>query len=130
MLTGVVESSRNMYRDPMLRSMLELVKTPYVVFMDDDSHVRGSWIEPLHELSSEQEDPGCGRIPATHLRRHDACTAWSKPSLGGGPISFPKNMQEWIRLGVKSADWSWSGPIFCASTIFQPAACFLSSATS
>ena len=35
---GLVRSTRNLNKDPMMRLLLELVRTPYVLWLDDDSH--------------------------------------------------------------------------------------------
>lgn len=36
--TGTVRSRHNLNKDPMLRLMLEQVRTPYVLWLDDDTH--------------------------------------------------------------------------------------------
>jgi hypothetical protein len=37
-ISGLVESPRNLNKDPMLRLLLDAVRTPYVVWLDDDTH--------------------------------------------------------------------------------------------
>ena len=56
LITSSIESTRNLHKDPMLRTMLELVTTPYVVVMDDDSYLNAGWAEALTEFIRD-EDP-------------------------------------------------------------------------
>ena len=46
-ITSAIESTRNLHKSPMLRQMIELSRTPYVLVMDDDSHVGPGWLESL-----------------------------------------------------------------------------------
>jgi hypothetical protein len=54
-ITAAVESSRNLHKSPMLRTLLELVRTPYVLVMDDDSHVHGDWVPLLRRFIQSEE---------------------------------------------------------------------------
>ena len=42
-IEGLVECRRNINKDPMMRVLLELCETEYVVWLDDDSHVLPGW---------------------------------------------------------------------------------------
>lgn len=44
---ALVESRRNINKDPMMRVLLELCETEYVLWLDDDSHVLPGWDEHL-----------------------------------------------------------------------------------
>ncbi|MFI5378840.1 MAG: tetratricopeptide repeat protein [Tepidisphaerales bacterium] len=56
LITTSIESGRNRHKDPMLRTMLEMVSTPYVLVMDDDCYVREGWAEAICEFA-RAEDP-------------------------------------------------------------------------
>ena len=43
----LIESQANLNKDPMLRHLLQWVATPYVLIMDDDSHVRSPWLDAM-----------------------------------------------------------------------------------
>jgi tetratricopeptide (TPR) repeat protein len=49
-ISTVIESTRNLHKSAMLRQMIELSRTPYVLVMDDDTHVRSGWLEALVEF--------------------------------------------------------------------------------
>src|SRR4051812_13982140 len=38
-IQGLVESRKNINKDPMMRLLVEMARAPYVLWMDDDSHV-------------------------------------------------------------------------------------------
>lgn len=42
-LDALVECPNNINKDPMMRVLIELATTPYVLWMDDDSHVLPGW---------------------------------------------------------------------------------------
>ena len=46
-IEGLVESRRNINKDPMMRVLLEMCDTEYVLWLDDDSHVLPGWDEHL-----------------------------------------------------------------------------------
>ena len=43
LIDAVVDSSRNINKDPMMRILLELVQTPFLIWLDDDSHMFSGW---------------------------------------------------------------------------------------
>lgn len=42
-IASLLESRRNINKDPMMRVLLELARGEYVLWLDDDSHVATSW---------------------------------------------------------------------------------------
>lgn len=46
-IDALVECRRNINKDPMMRILLELCETEYVLWLDDDSHVLPGWDEHL-----------------------------------------------------------------------------------
>ncbi|QOV87943.1 tetratricopeptide repeat protein [Humisphaera borealis] len=49
--TGLVRSTRNLNKDPMMRLLLEQVQTPYVLWLDDDSHFTDpNWSQELNRF--------------------------------------------------------------------------------
>ena len=46
-IDALVESRRNINKDPMMRMLLELCETEYALWLDDDSHVLPGWDEHL-----------------------------------------------------------------------------------
>ena len=53
-IEGLVECRRNINKDPMMRVLLELCETEYVVWLDDDSHVLPGWDVELMRFIEEQ----------------------------------------------------------------------------
>src|SRR6202035_1704879 len=45
-----IESTRNLQKSAMVRQMIQLSRTPYVLVFDDDSHVQSGWLEALVEF--------------------------------------------------------------------------------
>lgn len=43
-VTSLIACSENINKDPMMRCLVSLVKTPYFVWMDDDSHFKPGWL--------------------------------------------------------------------------------------
>jgi hypothetical protein len=52
---SVIECRANINKDPMLRLMIERVQTPYLLWMDDDSHVLPGWDEALLAFIQEHQ---------------------------------------------------------------------------
>jgi len=46
-IEALVESRRNINKDPMMRVLLEMCETEYALWMDDDSHVLPGWDEHI-----------------------------------------------------------------------------------
>ena len=46
-IEALIESRRNINKDPMMRVLLELCETEYALWMDDDSHVLPGWDEHI-----------------------------------------------------------------------------------
>jgi len=46
-LDALVESPHNINKDPMMRVLLQLSETPYILWMDDDSHVLPGWDDEI-----------------------------------------------------------------------------------
>lgn len=46
-IDSLVECRRNINKDPMMRALLDLCETEYVLWLDDDSHVLPGWDEHL-----------------------------------------------------------------------------------
>ncbi len=55
-VSGAIESPRNRHKQPMVRTMLDMVVTPFILVMDDDSHVKEHWAEAIAEFIRD-EDP-------------------------------------------------------------------------
>jgi hypothetical protein len=43
----LVESRENINKDPMMRVLIHLCRTPYILWLDDDSHVLAGWDEHI-----------------------------------------------------------------------------------
>ena len=46
-IESVIECRENINKDPMMRLMIERIQTPYMLWLDDDSHVLPGWDETL-----------------------------------------------------------------------------------
>jgi hypothetical protein len=46
----LVESRANINKDPMMRVLIDLCQTPYILWLDDDSHFRAGWDEHILEF--------------------------------------------------------------------------------
>jgi Glycosyl transferase family 2 len=51
---ALVESRRNINKDPMMRVLLDLCETEYMLWLDDDSHVQPGWDEHLFRFIETQ----------------------------------------------------------------------------
>lgn len=58
-INALVESRRNINKDPMMRVLLELCETEYVLWLDDDSHVLQGWDEHLLRFIEAQQPLDC-----------------------------------------------------------------------
>ncbi|MCY2953313.1 MAG: tetratricopeptide repeat protein [Planctomycetota bacterium] len=56
LITTAIISSRNLHKDPMLRQLIDLARTRYVLLMDDDSHVKPAWLQAVVDFI-RKEDP-------------------------------------------------------------------------
>ena len=54
-IDALVESRRNLNKDPLMRVLLEWCDTEYVLWMDDDSHVLPGWDEHLRRFIEQQQ---------------------------------------------------------------------------
>jgi tetratricopeptide (TPR) repeat protein len=46
-ITTLLEANRNLHKDPVLRTMLGITRTPYALMLDDDTHVEPGWLEAM-----------------------------------------------------------------------------------
>jgi hypothetical protein len=53
-IDALVESPRNLNKDRMMRILLEFCETPYVLWLDDDSHVLPDWDEHLLQFIADE----------------------------------------------------------------------------
>ncbi len=51
----LVESKRNLNKDPMMRILMDACETPYMLWMDDDSHVSPGWDDPIQQFIMEKD---------------------------------------------------------------------------
>ncbi len=51
-IDALIESRRNLNKDRMMRLLIDLAAHPYVLWIDDDSHVLPGWAELLQEFIS------------------------------------------------------------------------------
>jgi hypothetical protein len=49
-IDGIIESTRNLNKDPMMRMLIELVPTPFLLWMDDDSHLLPGWQQAMGDF--------------------------------------------------------------------------------
>jgi hypothetical protein len=55
----LIESRRNLNKDPMMRLLVDLSRAPYVLWMDDDSHLLPGWASPFLEFLGKQKPFDC-----------------------------------------------------------------------
>ena len=58
-IDALVESRRNINKDPMMRVLLELCETEYMLWLDDDSHVLPGWDEHVLRFIETQQPLDC-----------------------------------------------------------------------
>lgn len=46
-IDSLIESRENINKDPMMRLLIDLVTTPYLLWVDDDTHVMNGWDQNL-----------------------------------------------------------------------------------
>ena len=103
LISSAIESPRNLHKDPMLRRMLSLVETPYVLFMDDDSHAKSSWSQALHQFIRD-EDPIDVAGHLHYFRRHERYQNMvQQRPWWRGDAYIPDEQRTWIRLCVGGA---------------------------
>ncbi|CAN5556049.1 hypothetical protein BH09PLA1_BH09PLA1_18990 [soil metagenome] len=55
-ITTLLEANRNLHKDPVLRTMLGITRTPYALMLDDDTHVEPGRLDAMIEFV-EANDP-------------------------------------------------------------------------
>jgi len=100
LITSAVESACNLHKDPMVRLLRDLVKTPYVLYMDDDSYVKPLWAEALLDFIN-REDP-LDLAGAMHVfRRSDEYQKLARQRpWWRGDLYIPDEQRHLIRLCV------------------------------
>jgi hypothetical protein len=48
----LIDSRANLNKDRMMRLLLAVTETPYVLWLDDDSHLRAGWLKETLDLLS------------------------------------------------------------------------------
>jgi hypothetical protein len=67
LISTAIESKTNLHKSPMLRQLLEQVKTPYALLMDYDSHVKPGCIDALDKFIGRENSFGlAGSIARFH----------------------------------------------------------------
>ena len=53
MVDTLIQSNPNINKDPMMRLLVSVTNTPYVLWLDDDSHMRAGWAAALTKFIEE-----------------------------------------------------------------------------
>jgi hypothetical protein len=53
-INTVIECRQNINKDPMMRLLIDLVQTPYLVWMDDDTHLTEGWDVELNRFIAQK----------------------------------------------------------------------------
>jgi len=56
---SLVESRRNLNKDPLMRLLVDLARAPYVLWMDDDTHLLSGWAPCFLEFLANQAPFDC-----------------------------------------------------------------------
>ena len=112
---GIIESSQNINKDPMLRLLVERSKTPYLLWLDDDSHfVNDNWPRAYSRfLTAEHPLDVAGKYARWGPRR-DLDPPYlelvrARPWWRGSE-HYPPDLKEWIPFVL--------GGLFVARTDF------------
>lgn len=100
LITTVIESRRNIHKDPMLRLLRETVRTPYILMMDDDSYAKSGWAEALVQFI-RREDPFdlAGWVHQFPRSDRYRTMVQSRPWWRGDAY-VPDEQKTWIRMCV------------------------------
>jgi hypothetical protein len=52
-IDAIIESRKNLNKDPMMRLLIELVETPFLLWMDDDSHLLPGWERAMEDFLAQ-----------------------------------------------------------------------------
>lgn len=105
-IDSLLESRQNINKDPMMRLLIDRSMTPYVLWLDDDSHVKGEWASILEKFIPGNEFDCAGHI-FFYNRDKDY-----QEFLEKRPWWLGKNTDEQNRV------WFATGGLFLAKTAF------------
>ncbi len=55
LIDTLIESRHNLNKDPMMRLLIEVTETPYLLWMDDDSWLKPGWAPAFERFLEEEE---------------------------------------------------------------------------
>ena len=98
---GVVESSPNRNKDPMMRLLVEMAATPYVLWLDDDSHfVDPDWPGRVAAYLESEHPLDVAGVPARWGPRRAEDPAYAAYAAGRpwwrGDAAYPADLREWV----------------------------------
>ncbi|HZL36395.1 MAG TPA: hypothetical protein VFC78_13835, partial [Tepidisphaeraceae bacterium] len=80
----LIESKRNINKDPMMRLLVEAAEAPYVLWFDDDTHVEPGWDRLMGEFIRDSEPFDCaGHVFYCHRSEEYKTFLHKRPWWGG-----------------------------------------------
>jgi hypothetical protein len=111
-LDGVIESRRNINKDPMMRLLIEMVDTPFILWMDDDSHMQPGWQEAFERFLGAWADrmDVAGHVHFCHRSGDYDEFCRQRPWFLGD--------NHWLEPGHAQRVWFATGGLWLARTSF------------
>jgi hypothetical protein len=107
----LVESRENINKDPMMRLLVERTTAPYVLWFDDDSHVRKDWDRHVVEFVNGPEFFDCaGHVHYCHRTDEYRGFLRRRPWWRGE--------ESYLEVGHRERVWFATGGLFLARTAF------------
>ena len=110
-IDSLCESRENINKDPMMRLLIERTQTPYMLWMDDDSHVLEGWDVPILKFIEERHPFECAGHVYWSGRSPDYLEFLRKRSWWKGD-------EQYLESCHKDRVWFATGGFFIANVAF------------
>lgn len=61
-IDSIIESTFNINKDPMMRLLIGRATTPYIMWLDDDSHMQPGWLVEINKLLEKEKFDVAGHV--------------------------------------------------------------------
>jgi hypothetical protein len=111
-IDGVIESRKNLNKDPMMRVLIELVDTPFLLWMDDDSHMLLGWQRAIVDFLAKHGDAMdvAGHVFYSHRTTEYYQFCRRRPWFVGD--------DHWLERDHAERSWFATGGLWLARTSF------------
>jgi hypothetical protein len=111
LIDALVLSRANRNKDPMMRVLIEMAQTPWILWLDDDSHLLEGWDEHLEAfLSASEAFDAAGHVFYMHKWPEYAGFLRQRPWFDGE--------ESFLEPSHREKTWFATGGLFLARTAF------------